>query len=662
MDPSEPQVRPPTTDATTGSQPPSEGVADARFAGAPGEGSLTGRATGAINSAIIMVAVVLGGSIGAAKLSLAPCVLSPRVHSPTPLAQTHRKAMWLWAMDDSHWLNRRDPTPALAEGTDNAVWRPGEAIHLVGLPGETVAFQVVVSSNTENLRHVSVHLESLAGPAQLLDTAGTRDFRSIETFVPVEVPMKRRSGGKRPEESLGWGPGAEPPFPSLVHSIPDPLVPASLSAPWLGYPFDLQAHQQGTVWIDVTLPEALPAGTYRGVVEVRGAHNGEPLHVLGQLPVELTTLPFALPYGTSKAMVFADPGKVLARTGSPHTLQHLLQLLHRHQVTTLLPIDDVGALEAHASYLTGQLFTTEAGYAGPGKGVGPDVVALGAYGTLGDPTVSAQERVAELLEALRSRGLSDSPGQRDVFLYAIDERCASPRAGQWRDAVRGNPRLAGLRVAQTCGEPPSSQNVDIVILPTTAPPQWFTEGQAAAPRQLWLYNGVSPHAGPFLSDAPAMALRANPWLARRLGATRWFYWESAYWTDDNAGGWGPFDPFATTETFHNAQGDHANGDGVLAYPGSQLQYPAHSLGYEGVIASRRLKLWRRGLQDVGYLRLAEQLAPDAARQALSLAVPWDGASAPGPAGSWDGAASRLSRARRLLFDALSKAVIPGSAP
>ena len=43
----------------------------------------------------------------------------------------------------------------------------------------------------------------------------------------------------------------------------------------------------------------------------------------------------------------------------------------------------------------------------------------------------------------------------------------------------------------------------------------------------------------------------------------------------------PVDPFDEAETFHNDDGDWANGDGVLLYPGTQRDaFEAHSMGFE----------------------------------------------------------------------------------
>ena len=63
-----------------------------------------------------------------------------------------------------------------------------------------------------------------------------------------------------------------------------------------------------------------------------------------------------------------------------------------------------------------------------------------------------------------------------------------------------------------------------------------------------------------------------------------------------------------SETFHNWFHEWSNGNGMLAYPGKQVdQFEEHSLGLDGVIPSIRLKNLRRGIQDAGYYQLATEI-------------------------------------------------------
>jgi hypothetical protein len=65
----------------------------------------------------------------------------------------------------------------------------------------------------------------------------------------------------------------------------------------------------------------------------------------------------------------------------------------------------------------------------------------------------------------------------------------------------------------------------------------------------------------------------------------------------------------------------SNGDGVLFYPGTDAIFPGQSYGLAGPIASLRLKYWRRGIQDVEYLALADRVDHKATSAIVERMVP-----------------------------------------
>jgi len=67
--------------------------------------------------------------------------------------------------------------------------------------------------------------------------------------------------------------------------------------------------------------------------------------------------------------------------------------------------------------------------------------------------------------------------------------------------------------------------------------------------------------------------------------------------------------------------NYFNGDGVLFYPGTDTRFPAESYGLSGPFASLRLKMWRRGIQDVDYLTLAAAINPTRTAQIVNEMVP-----------------------------------------
>ncbi|MGE0320653.1 MAG: glycoside hydrolase domain-containing protein [Polyangiaceae bacterium] len=543
--------------------------------------------------------------------------------------------------DAERIATRAGVTPSM-EGGDNPLWQPGGSIDLVGLPGEVVAFQVVVSAGKKPLNKIRVEIEKIKGP-------GTPQ---VARFLLHEVPFPRRSGGKTPGESLGWEAQALPAAPEPGTTIPDPLIPVEIAPAWDPYPVEIPAETQRVIWLDVDLTgPAITAGSYTAELAVYSGADQ-----LSRIPLTLRVGAPRLPYAAAKTMLYFEPDRITQRTGSRRAVDQYLQLMHAHQISNILPITSMRQLEEAKGLLDGSLFTKSAGYQGAGAGQGSSAVALGSYGDLGDPSDEQVALVGKMLARLEELGVRDAPGDRDVFLYAVDEQCDSPRGKVWKEALRrsSDPRVRKLRVGHTCSEPPKTQAVDLVIMfASEFSPAAQAEAKQAG-KHLWIYNGVLPQTGSFLTDAWPTSLRANGWIQARYGIERWFYWESTFWHDGNQGGEGPYDPFATSETFHNQHADHCNGDGVLVYPGRQKDYPDHDLGFDGVLASFRLKQWRRGIQDAGYIELARQKHPAETEKILAERIPDALKAVSGDKRPrWQTGAKGWEAARRRLFDLIT---------
>ncbi len=319
----------------------------------------------------------------------------------------------------------------------------------------------------------------------------------------------------------------------------------------------------------------------------------------------------------------------------------LWKLLHAHRIAPLHDARTAADVARRRPALDGSLYVPARGYLGPARGVGDPVLCLGAYGGLGDPDAATLDALADAVEA------AALPASTSVFLYADDEHCTSPRGAGWSALVRsaGNANVGRIRVGWTCADDPGAQPVDIPML--EAGDYDAARAARANGKEVWIYNGEMPRTGTFLLDASAVSPRVNGWIGEMSGIPRWMYWESTYWYGRH--GKTPIDPFAEAESFHGDHGDWANGDGVLLYPGRQIDgYAAHSFGVEAVFPSIRLKNWRRGLEDAAYRRLAR--ARDAARaDAIAKAlVPaaLRGSGAP----SWSAHGQAFFEARRALLD------------
>jgi hypothetical protein len=491
-------------------------------------------------------------------------------------------------------------------------------VHLFALRNETVSLQVVVQADAAAIDGVTVDLASLAcaGGGTIANTAGATDptsfvGRPIERFVEHYFDVTRASGGSDPTASLGWRAGSGPPADEWTGAMPDALLPVEAAPTWEPYPMRVTAQSNAVVWVDVTVPKNQGAGTCTGEIVVSAGGGAQ---TLARIPVELDVVAATLPERALATMLFYDPSELSRRIGDAAAEEHLWKLLHRHRLSALHDATSAADVTAQLGALDGSLYTAAHGYEGPGEAVGDGILSIGTYGSLGAPSASKLTTVEAIADTLAAHSLFAST---DVFVYAIDETCGSPYGAGWKSLLGGStdPNAKNVLVGWTCSDDPSTQPVDVpMILAGHYDPALVAAARSAGKRP-WIYNGTRPHTDAFLTDTAAVAPRANAWIAAAAGIERWFYWETTFWYDDNRGGHGPYDPFVTAETFHNSDGDYCEGDGVLLYPGKQVDmFPEHSAGMSGVFASVRLKNLRRGAEDAGYYALAHAAAPARAEQ------------------------------------------------
>jgi hypothetical protein len=524
----------------------------------------------------------------------------------------------VWVVDDGEKVKRDATGLPLAAGTGNPVWKPGAPVSLFALRNETVAVQVVVQADATPLAGVTVDLDGLTGPggAKIANGAGKTDpatfvGRPIERFVEHYFDVARASSTSGTGESLGWADGSGPPAGAWTGWMPDALIPVELAPAWSPYPMAVAASQNGVVWIDVMTAADQPPGTYTGNVVVKAGSA-----TLATLPVQLDVLDATLPDRPLKTMLFYELGDLQRVGNDPAIERQLWMLYHRHRLSAMHSVNQAADLGAHLPALDGSLYTAANGYEGPGAGLGDGILSLGTYGSYGDPDASTLATVEAIADAVAAAKLFATT---DVFVYATDEDCTSPTGMAWKTLVGGSSdaNVKNVKIGWTCSKNPTTQPVDVPIVAAQAYDVTTAAAARAAGKDVWIYNGYRPNTGTFLTDAEATATRVNGWIAATFGPGRWFYWETAFWYDGNRGGHGPYDPFVTSETFHNADGDECQGDGVLVYPGKQVDmFTSHSIGLGGVIASIRLKNLRRGVEDAGYYQLAHAAS---ARQAEAIA-------------------------------------------
>ncbi len=545
----------------------------------------------------------------------------------------------------------------------NSAW-DGTAVKLFGARNEVVSFNLIIEAPQRALKSVTVRFDRLNGPGgNSITSHGTELFdyrgRSIELFYTRYLKIKGLSRlgyetyderhiparFRRPHEGPS-GRGSWSDRPDHDRSYPDIAVPLELVRS-----FDVPMGTSQSIWVDIYIPKGVPAGWYNGVVTIA---EGSSEAAVKEVPVALQVRDFTLPDApAARTMLYlgysdinkrylgerypSDPASagLISRIRDRH-----FQMAHRHKISLIDDNDDSGASADRPSAdwiprLNGALFTEARGYSGPGAGVGNGVFSIGTYGSWGWRDDASIRRHSDAWVQWFNL---NSP-QTEYFLYLIDEVYDYPKIGHWAEVLNSNPgpgrslmSFATISAAAAAAHVPG---LDIAC--STGGIGQAAEWDSAANyyrsqpgKRFCFYNGRRPQSGSFMIEDDGVALRELAWAQFKLGIQRWFYWESAYYNNFQAGA-GETNVFRQAHTFgaHSYSDpllgetgwNYSNGDGVLFYPGTDRVFPAESYEIEGPIASLRLKHWRRGIQDADYLSLAAQVDPAAVSRIVNRLVP-----------------------------------------
>lgn len=544
---------------------------------------------------------------------------------------------------------------------NNSVW-DGDDVKIFGAKNEVLNFQLILESPGEAVRDIEVNFNGLLGPeGDVISSSGNDLFdwteRDIELFFVRYLEIKGLSNFMAdkydqrhlPEDwqashdqygiaTAGWNSRAD-------HNklYPEIAVPLELEQG-----FDIDAGENQAIWVDIYIPKNAKSGIYYGDVEIV---DGE---VVKKIPVELEVLDFSLPDSPSaKTMLVVGDANLnerylgIAWPNDPNLIdeseaikdKHFM-LAHRHKISLIGNGDHYTEDRPQDSWiprLDGSLFTAQNGYAGPGVGVGNNIYSIGTYGSWkwkGEGKAAMQEH-ANNWQSWFETNLPDV----EHFLYLIDESHDYEQIETWASWIEESsgpgknlPSMATTWFISALERMPS---LDVVA--STMYTAETSSAQAAADvfaaseeKKLYMYNGGRPGQGSFMTEDDGVALRELAWGQFKKGIDRWFYWESTYYNNYQAG-LGDINVFEQAHTFggndrvDESLGEtgwnYSNGDGVLFYPGTDTVFPKESYDIEGPIASLRLKFWRRGIQDADYLALAMAKDPAATEAIINKIVP-----------------------------------------
>jgi len=554
----------------------------------------------------------------------------------------------------------------------NSVW-DGSSISLFGARNEVVSFNLVLEAPHADAANVEVTLTELNGPSGM--AISTRpasgddlfDFvgRNIELFFVRYLEIQGLSTltyetyderhipehCRRPFDEEGSGAGTWEDRPCHNQLYPDIAVPLELESP-----FAISAGTNQSIWGDIYIPKDAPAGYYSGNLTI--LEDGEQTW---EIPIQLQVRDFTLPdLPSARTMIYFSIENVNERylgqehiypdpeTDAYNQAQLLadrhFQLAHRHKISL---IDDYIPSEqmryVWLARLNGKLFTSTQGYAGIGEGVGNNIYSIGTYGSwpwmgLGQTGMWAN---SDTWVSWFDAHPLDTP--TEYFLYLVDESDDFDQTEQWGSWIDNNlgpgARLMSLA---TIDLPNAAAHVPSLDIPASFMLVGDNESWASASKEyvndsskrFYYYNGGRPGSGTFAIEDEGIALRASAWAQHKMSIDRWFFWESTYYLNYQCYG---YTDEAQTNVFQQAQTfgcyeeddpvmgrtgwNYTNGDGLLFYPGVDTHFPEESYGVMGPIASLRLKLMRRGLQDADYLALAAAVDPVRTADIVNALIP-----------------------------------------
>ncbi len=544
-----------------------------------------------------------------------------------PLIPIRGQSTEIWAASDGVKVEKFDLDHPFKSG--NFAW-DGDSIRIFGAMNEILAFQVIIEAGTKPLTISKAGLKELVHidfPANSIRYVPPENDPTMYAGRPIQVFNTNYMEVKE-TTNASWIH-----LPTLPSAIPDPqgwkpvqLVPENANTGLGGYPLAIGPGQNQSIWFDIYITKELVPGIYLGDVVIETSEGDF------NIPVRLEIFDFILPDENSlNAMFFYNNYDPILYMGySPDNDARFHRFAHRHRVEFVHAYDIESATENMGRF-SGNDFTREYGYEGPGENKGNTIVPRTFYGT---PSEWSDQSTARMLSDEWMKFINDSLQDAITFLYMPDEPSPSefPFIRSVADNIHSNPgpgKDLPIFVSHTY-----TAELDGYIDIWATIPRLLDKARVKIERskgkQMWFYNGGRPHAGAIINDAPATDTRMIAWAAYKENIGTYFYWHVCHWYHNHQFGPGPESPLRKQDVWQNTitferrpqYNDWANGDGVLIYPGRESIHPEEDRGIDGPISSVRMANFRRGMQDHLYLSMAGKRGQDELiNEALEAIVP-----------------------------------------
>lgn len=472
----------------------------------------------------------------------------------------------------------------------------GAVVELSGAINETLGARLVVAA----ARRGSI---TAVRAGDLRSDTGVIAAEQVRMFRVAPVALTRYPG---------WHIRAAPPGERRV-ARGDVLIP--LEAPRGGLPLPVSSEQPGDFWMDVEIPKGTAPGAYRG--EIAWISGGREA---ARVELRLTVWPFVLPDADPiPFLVEVDHRPLISDRGdAPKALLATMAMLRRHRLTPVLPFlspevrtDARGrpALEwsrydaAAGPALSGEAFADRL----PVRHWPLPAWALGPRGEDAPGGRAADTAFARSYLSLAAAHFEEREWLDRAYAVAPEGMPEEPFAAAVRAAHDELPLLAA-RFPQDMGP--------FGWVDAPAPPAWAVDiwmpraqffdpavmrGERAAGRRTWLRLDRPPFSGTTSVHGSEADVLVLGWQASRLEA------EVVHVGCANA--W-PKRTCAAEE--------------CLGADEETLIFPGAGFGMEEPVASLRLKLLRRTVQDAALAGLVSARGLDHVTQALRAGLMAEG--------------------------------------
>jgi hypothetical protein len=542
---------------------------------------------------------------------------SPSPFDPTPVTGVKR----VWAVDDGEKIKREDINNPLASDINNVVWKDS-TINIFGARNEIVAFQLIIQSEKDGAEKVNVVISNLYNGTTVIPGSATGptdpfDYRGryVELFTEHYLNITKRT-----PPNLWHFSGSAAPSAYYTGWIPDCLIPFSAPSGKGGAPFSIPGNSNQGIWVDIYIPKDASEGNYTGNAQVNISGK-----LILTIPIHLKIYDFILSDSTHIKNMFGLLPWDLARRhginyGSSTYYQieaKYHQLAHRHRFNLVREVSNLNDMAAyHRRYLTGELYTTGYGYAGPGENIGNNTFSIGYGGSFPDEYGGSVANMNNTdwwsgSDAWTNWLQSNAPGvEYHKYLFPDEPDWKGPAGAlgtgsmdtirmqaDWTHSNPGIGRTIPCLVTNTI-KPELKGYVDFWSVSSQEVTNNTSEEEVAFEKaqghKYGIYNGWRPGMGAVVTDGDAVEFRVMPWIVWKYNIDQYFYWGVNYWTNINV--------FSNPLTYN----DQVNGDGTFLYPGVDYLFYKESRGLSGPLSSIRAKNWRRGAQDYEYFWLAKQ--------------------------------------------------------